>query len=82
LRQLYGPLNLIAFYDTGKVAPSISRFNEGRLRHTYGVGIVIVPRQSDNVLFRFYVALGSGEGSHTYFGVGDALGGRADRLVR
>lgn len=82
LRQLYGPLNLIAFYDVGKVAPSISRFDEGRLRQTYGLGIVIVPRQTDNVLFRFYVALGSGEGSHTYVGVGDALGGRADRLIR
>jgi hypothetical protein len=43
---------------------------------------VVVPRPGDNVLFRFYVAFGSGEGSHTFFGVGDALGGRADRLLR
>lgn len=82
LRQVYGPINLIAFYDTGKVFPTLSRIDQGRMRHTYGLGIVVVPRRGDNVLFRFYVALGSGEGAHTFFGVGDALGGRADRLVR
>lgn len=80
LRQIYGPIDFIAFYDTGKVASSISRFDEGRLRHTYGLGVVVVPRRGDNVLFRFYVALGSGEGSHTYFGGG--VPGRLDRLVR
>lgn len=82
MRTVYGPINLIAFYDTGKVAPSIDRFNLGRMRHTYGFGMVIVPRRNDNVLFRFYVALGSGEGSHTYFGAGDLFGGRPNRLVR
>jgi hypothetical protein len=81
-RTLYGPINLIGFYDTGKVFPSISRFDAGRLRHTYGLGLVIKPRSGDNVLFRFYVAFGSGEGMHTYFGLGDLLGGRPDRLVR
>jgi len=80
LRALWGPIDFIAFYDTGKVAPSISRFDEGRLRHTYGLGIVVVPRRLDNILFRFYVALGSGEGSHTYLGGG--LTGRANRLFR
>ncbi len=80
LRALWGPIDFIAFYDTGKVAPSISRFDEGRLRHTYGLGLVVVPRRLDNILFRFYVALGSGEGSHTYFGGG--VTGRGNRLVR
>ena len=80
LRALWGPIDLIAFYDTGKVAPSISRFDEGRLRHTYGLGVVVVPRRLDNILFRFYVALGSGEGSHTYLGGG--ITGRGNRLVR
>lgn len=80
LRQLYGPIDLIAFYDTGKVAPSVSRFDEGRLRHTYGLGVVVVPRRGEDILFRFYVALGSGEGSHTFFGGGNP--GRADRLIR
>jgi hypothetical protein len=80
LREIKGPVDFIAFYDTGKVASSVSHFWDGRLRHTYGLGFVFVPRQRDNILFRFYVALGSGEGSHTYFGGG--LPGRADRLIR
>lgn len=80
LRNVYGPIDFIAFYDTGKVGPSLSRLDEGRLRHTYGLGIVVVPRRGDNILFRFYVALGSGEGSHTFIGGGNP--GRADRLVR
>lgn len=80
LRELKGPVDFIAFYDTGKVAPSVSRFGEGRLRHTYGLGVVVVPRRLGDIFFRFYVALGSGEGSHTYFGGG--LPGRADRLLR
>ena len=80
LRRVYGPLDFIAFYDTGKVARSVDDFGRGKLRHTYGLGVVVVPRQLDNVLFRFYVALGSGEGSHTYFGGGGT--GAGDRLVR
>lgn len=80
LRRLYGPIDFIAFYDTGKVASSVSHFGDGRLRHTYGLGIVVVPRQLDNILFRFYVALGSGEGSHTYIGGGNT--GRGSRLIR
>ncbi len=82
MRTVYGPINLIAFYDTGKVAPNFSSFDAGRLRHTYGFGMVVVPRRGENVLIRFYVALGSGEGAHTYVGSGDLLGGRADRLLR
>ncbi|MBV9929002.1 MAG: hypothetical protein JOZ96_28575 [Acidobacteria bacterium] len=80
LQRFYGPLDFIAFYDTGKVASSVSRFGDGRLRHSYGLGIVVVPRQLDNVLFRFYVALGTGEGSHTYFGGGGTQ--RGARLIR
>ncbi|HBB88143.1 MAG TPA: hypothetical protein DC047_11045 [Blastocatellia bacterium] len=80
LREVSGPVDFIAFYDTGKVASSISHFGDGRLRHTFGLGLVVVPRRLDNVLFRFYVALGSGEGSHTYLGGG--LPSRADRLTR
>jgi len=80
LRQLYGPIDFIGFYDTGKVAPSLSRLDEGRLRHTGGLGIVVAPRRGDPVLFRFYVAFGSGEGSHTY--IGGSGTGRANRLVR
>jgi hypothetical protein len=80
LRTIRGPVAFIGFYDTGKVASSLSNFGAGRLRHTFGLGIVVVPRRADFILFRFYVGLGSGEGSHTFFGGG--VTGRADRLVR
>jgi hypothetical protein len=79
---IHGPLKLILFYDTGKVAPSFRRLDEGRLRHTYGAGIVVMPRQLDKILFRFYVALGSGEGSHTFFGLGDSIMGGSNKLLR
>ncbi|HEX3184694.1 MAG TPA: hypothetical protein VHQ94_07850 [Pyrinomonadaceae bacterium] len=82
MTELHGPLKLIVFYDTGKVAPSFSRLDEGRLRHTYGAGIVVIPRQLDKILFRFYVALGSGEGSHTFFGLGDSIMGGSNKLLR
>ena len=82
MRELYGPINFITFYDTGKVASAISRFDVGRWRHTYGFGLAIVQRKTEDVIFRFYIALGSGEGSHTYFGMGDPLDGRGDRLLR
>jgi hypothetical protein len=82
LRNIKGPIDFIAFYDTGKVASALSRFDEGRLRHTYGLGFVFVERRLEDVAFRFYVAFGSGEGTHTYFGLVDPLGGRGDRLLR
>jgi hypothetical protein len=72
----------ITFYDAGKVAASVSRFSEGRLRQTFGLGIVVVPRRADNILFRFYIALGSGEGSHTPLGGGNRASGAVGALSR
>src|SRR5829696_4786102 len=80
LRELYGPIDLITFYDFGKVASSVSRFDEGRMRHTAGAGIVVVPRRLDNVLFRLYFAFGSGEGTRTH--IGGFGSGRGNRLTR
>lgn len=80
LREIYGPIDLITFYDFGKVAPSVSRFDEGRMRHSVGAGIVIVPRRLDNVLFRLYWAFGSGEGIRTH--IGGFGSGRGNRLTR
>lgn len=80
LRDLVGPLDLILFYDAGKVGSSISNLDEGRLRQTVGVGIVFQPRRLDKLLFRFYLGFGSGEGTRTY--IGGEVGPRSDRLVR
>lgn len=83
LRNLYGPINFNLFYDTGKVAPSFSQFGSGRLRHTFGLGLAILPARGGPFLFRFWIAFGSGEGSHTYLGSGNIPGGGGgDRLVR
>ena len=82
MTTLHGPLKLIVFYDTGKVAPSFGRLDTGRLRHTYGTGIVIIPRRLDKIMFRFYAAFGSGEGSHVFFGLGDSILGGSDKLLR
>jgi len=88
LRELRGPINLITFYDFGKVAPSWSRFDDGRTRQTFGGGIVVIPytRENDvvrklgNVMFRLYVGMGSGEGIRTHFGI--SLSGRGSRITR
>jgi hypothetical protein len=81
LKPLYGPIDLIVFNDTGKVAPSLKRFNVGRLRDTFGIGLAIVPSQLHAYLFRFYIALGSGEGYHITAAGGDptAVGTRLFR---
>lgn len=82
MRELYGPIKFIAFYDVGKVARNLSNFDEGRLRQTFGLGVVVMPRQLDKIMFRFYIALGSGEGSHIFFGPGESLLGGSNKLVR
>lgn len=82
MRDVKGPFKFVTFYDTGKVASAISRFDVGRWRHTYGIGLAIVERKTEDVIFRFYVAFGSGEGTRTYLGQGSPLDGRGDRLLR
>ena len=78
---LYGPIDLFAFNDVGKVAPSLKHFNVGRFRDTFGAGFSIVPSKLRSYLFRLYFAFGSGEGSQFFWGAGDptTIGGR---LVR
>lgn len=80
LRELFGPVDLITFWDFGKVARTASSFDEGRTRHNFGVGVVVKPRRLENYLFRFYVAFGSGEGSRTRFSGG--VSSRGSRLTR
>ena len=82
LRNLKGPLDFIAFYDNGKVASAVDSFDVGRWRHTYGLGFVFVQRPIEDVSFRFYLAFGSGEGSRTYVGMADPLGGRGSLVIR
>jgi hypothetical protein len=80
-RRIYGPIDFLTFYDTGKVAPSLSQFGTGRLRHTAGAGVVVALRKDKTYLLRLYFAFGSGEGMRTYIGPGDMPRNR-DRLLR
>ncbi len=81
-RELKGPLKFLLFYDVGKVAPRLSDFDLGRLGQTWGLGLTVTSKKKEDVLLRFYIAFGSGEGSHSSFGPGPALTGHGDRLVR
>ncbi|MFL6210294.1 MAG: hypothetical protein ACJ74W_15665 [Pyrinomonadaceae bacterium] len=82
IKPLHDVLWLIGFYDTGKVAPSVSDFGQGRLRHSVGLGFVILPRPLENYQFRFTFGFGSGEGIHSHLGLGDKNSPKADRLLR
>lgn len=81
MRLRGGPINLLVFNDAGKVAPSLKQFGVGRPRDTFGIGLAIVPSQLHAYLFRFYIALGSGEGYHITAAAGDpsAVGTRLFR---
>lgn|GEM_PF-1565234 len=82
IKSLHDIVWLVGFYDTGKVAPTLSDFGAGRLRHSVGFGFVVLPRALDNYLFRFTVGFGSGEGVHPLLGLGDKFSGKSDRLIR
>ncbi len=58
---------LLAFYDTGKVAPTLGGLGSARLRHSYGFGFTMF--SGDRVYFKFYVSLGGGEGKRVFVGV-------------
>jgi len=65
--RIWGPLGLLGFYDTGMVAVRASDLSFADLRHSFGFGMSVWA--GDRAVFRVYVGLGSGEGSHTYVGI-------------
>lgn len=69
LRKVAGALGIMAFYDTGEVAPKASDLSFSDLRHSFGFGLTFW--SGERVWFRAYVGLGSGEGTHPFFGVTD-----------
>jgi len=64
---LYGLFGGFVFFDAGQVALRRSDLDLARMRESYGAGVSVWLRS--NVLFRVYVGVGSGEGTHPYFGV-------------
>jgi hypothetical protein len=66
-RRIWKPLGIMAFYDTGQVANQASDFSLARMRHSFGGGLTLWSAQK--VVFRAYVGLGGGEGTHTFVGI-------------
>lgn len=67
LRRVTGALGIMAFYDAGEVANTVSDLGFDKLRHSFGFGLTFW--SGEKVWFRAYVGLGSGEGLHNFVGV-------------
>jgi hypothetical protein len=67
LRSVAGALGILAFYDAGEVATTVSNLNFSNVRHSFGFGLTFW--SGEKVWFRAYIGLGSGEGSHTFVGI-------------
>ncbi len=66
-RSALGALGILAFYDAGEVATAAGGLGFSNIRHSYGFGLTFW--SGEKVWFRAYIGLGSGEGTHTFFGV-------------
>ncbi|HEX3742641.1 MAG TPA: hypothetical protein VHW09_01870 [Bryobacteraceae bacterium] len=64
-RSIWGPLAVLGFYDTGRVADTHSELEFAHLHHSMGAGLVI--QVGGLPAFKFYYAWGGGEGSHTTY---------------
>ncbi len=66
-RRIWKAFGILAFYDTGKVTMRRSDLDFSNYRHSYGFGGNFWV--GAKVVFRAYVGLGSGEGTHPFFGI-------------
>jgi hypothetical protein len=64
-RTIWGPLALLGFYDTGRVAEQRSDIGFSNFHHSLGAGFII--QVGGAPVFKFYYAWGGGEGSHTTY---------------
>jgi hypothetical protein len=64
-------LGLLLAYDAGKVAFRKSDLDFSNMHQSFGGGISIY--LGKDVIFRMAVALGGGEGTHSYFNVGNFI---------
>jgi hypothetical protein len=60
--DIWGPIGILGFADTGRVALVPSDLAFSHLRHDFGVGAYI--RAGGNIVLRAYIGFGAGEGSH------------------
>jgi hypothetical protein len=66
-QRIWGPVGLLGFYDTGQVALEASQLSLAKMRHSFGFGLSVWA--GNRAVFKVYVGLGSGEGTHTYVGI-------------
>jgi hypothetical protein len=60
---IWGPLGLLLFYDVGKVALDTPQLNFAQVRQDFGVGATVT--MLSRMVFRAYIAFGSGESTQT-----------------
>jgi len=65
IRTVCSHLGLLVAYDAGKVALQNGDLDFSGMRQSFGGGVAIY--LGKDVIFRMAVALGGGEGTHTYF---------------
>ena len=66
-RRIWKPLGIMVFYDTGQVVAHASDLSFARMRQSVGGGLTLW--SATKVVFRAYVGLGGGEGTHTFVGI-------------
>ncbi len=62
---VWGPLSVLGFYDTGRVAAKRADIGFSQLHHSFGAGLVV--QLGAAPLLKFYYAWGGPEGSHTTY---------------
>lgn len=62
---IWGPLAVLGFYDTGRVAEQRSDIGVFQFHHSLGAGLIV--QLGGAPVFKFYYAWGGGEGSHTTY---------------
>jgi hypothetical protein len=59
--DIWGPIGVLAFYDTGRVGLTPSDLSFSQMRHDFGIGAYI--RAGGNIVLRAYIAFGGAEGT-------------------
>jgi hypothetical protein len=62
---IWGPLAVLGFYDTGRVAMRTSDIGFSGMHHSFGAGLAI--QVGSAPVLKFYYSWGGGEGSHTTY---------------
>ena len=70
-RRVWSYFGVLGFYDAGQVAIRKGDLSLGNMRQSFGFGINVWAESK--VVFRAYIGLGSGEGSHRYVGLAPGI---------